>query len=216
MDDGVKVTKADGYGADLPEIPAVGVHPRSSAVEKGVPRGQFPAFFKRPIGRLAFPALRPLSFPLRVGPARKISAHPALAYLRGENAPRTGGAGPRPGPLVPHAEYRVGGPRPKRDESRLGRHPVSQGTFAGLEEAVQGSGVACGLLPCSGRVGWSACAGEKRRFRAGMMKRPALGGRGLVGSRGVLRNRSPEASARLEYRLQADRRVLRRSRHHRV
>ena len=112
----------------------------------------------------------------RRNPRLHFLAPPALAYLRGENAPRTGGAAPRPGPgsgspsqniaMGPRPQRRIPrrGPLPKRDKSRLGRDPVGQGTFAGLEEAVQASGVACGLLPCSGCVGRSALAGNKRRF----------------------------------------------------
>jgi hypothetical protein len=63
------------------------------------------------------------------------------------------------------------------------------------KEAVQGSEVACGLLPRSGRLGRSLFVGVRRRFMAGRMKRPAIGGRGLVGGTVVILNRAPEASA---------------------
>jgi hypothetical protein len=52
------------------------------------------------------------------------------------------------------------------------------GIFAGLEEAVQGNAVACGIVPGSGRRAWLAFAGQKRRFMAGKMKRPAIDGGG--------------------------------------
>jgi hypothetical protein len=59
-----------------------------------------------------------------------------------------------------------------------GKRVGATAASGGLEEAVQGSGVAVSLSvgPGSGeRPGWP---GQKRRFRAGMMERPALGGGG--------------------------------------
>jgi len=49
----------------------------------------------------------------------------------------------------------------------LGRSPIAGGSLGGLEEAVQGSGVALGLLPRPGHLGRSLFAGVTRRFMTG-------------------------------------------------
>ena len=64
------------------------------------------------------------------------------------------------------------------------------------KEAVQGSGVTFGLLPRFAGLGPLAWAwGFRRRFMAGNRKRPAIGGRELLGRRAMDSKILPEASA---------------------
>jgi hypothetical protein len=73
---------------------------------------------------------------------------------------------------------------------------MARGVSAGLEKAVQGSGVAFRRLPAPESAGRDACAEAiRRRLIAGKTKRPAISGGRLIGRSGVSTNRSPEASA---------------------
>ena len=71
------------------------------------------------------------------------------------------------GPIVkPRSALRSGFPAEGQGWS-LGRSPIAGGSLGGLEEAVQGSGVALGLLPRPGHLGRSLFAGVTRRFMTG-------------------------------------------------